>query len=59
MVARKDAKTKISSTPSNAGMAQQTEILVPKTKAEFHEKFVELQPFSTGMLIYNYFLYTV
>jgi len=59
MVFRKDAKTKVLSSTSTSGMAQQTEVLDPKTKAEFHKKFVELQPFSTGMLIYNYFLYTV
>jgi len=59
MVFRKDAKAKVSSSTSTSGMAQHTEILNPKTKAEFQENFVELVPFSTGMLIYNYFLYTV
>jgi len=54
---RKDAKAKVS---SNAGLSEKTmEFLDPQSKAEFQENFVELTPFSTGMLIYNYFLYTV
>lgn len=59
MVMRKDAKTNVLSSTSTSGKAQPTEFLAPQSKAEFSDNFVELRPFSTGMLIYNYFLYTV
>jgi hypothetical protein len=55
---RKDMKTNVQSSTSISEIAQST-LLAPKTKTELGETFVELNPFSTGMLIYNYFLYTL
>jgi len=54
----KDLKTNVQSNTSISEIAQST-LLSPTTKKELGETFVELVPFSTGMLIYNYFLYTV
>jgi len=54
----KDIKTNVQSSTSISEIAQST-LLSPTNKKELGENFVELVPFSTRMLIYNYFLYSV